>query len=133
MLFRSLALGAALAGVATAAMDVSDGLLQDLGHICRASNCAATVEAASLPLSDAARAAVEAGPALLTLALAGGDDYELLFAAPPERSAEVLARAAAAGTVVTPIGAFAEGPPEAVAIGADGAPLPTPQGGWSHF
>lgn len=128
-----LALGAALAGVATAAMDVSDGLVQDLGHLCRASGCGAAVEAAALPLSDAARAAIEADPALLRLVLAGGDDYELLFAAPPARSGEVLARAAAAGTSVTPIGAFREGPPEVVARGADGAPMTLPQGGWSHF
>ncbi len=129
-----LALGAALSGVAAAAMDVSDGLVQDLGHLCRASGCGAAIEAAALPLSDAARAAVGTDPALLSLVLAGGDDYELLFAAPPERSGEVLARAAAAGTAVTPIGAFAEGPPEVLARGADGAPLPAArQGGWSHF
>ena len=129
-----LALGAALAGLATAAMDVSDGLVQDLGHLCRASGCGAAVEAASLPLSDAARAAVMADPALLPLVLAGGDDYELLFAAPPGRSGEVLARAAATGTAVTPVGAFVEGPPEVVARGADGAPLPPAErGGWSHF
>jgi thiamine-monophosphate kinase len=130
-----LALGAALAGVATAAMDVSDGLLQDLGHLCRASGCGAAVEATALPLSDAARAAVEAASAaLLPLVLAGGDDYELLFAAPLARSGEVLARAMAAGTPVAMIGAFAEGPPEVAVRGADGAPLPPVQkGGWSHF
>jgi thiamine-monophosphate kinase len=129
-----LALGAALSGVATAAMDVSDGLLQDLGHLCRASGCGATVEAASVPLSDAARAAVEADGALLPLALTGGDDYELLFAAPPERSEEVLALAAAVGTPATPVGVFVEGPPEVAARGADGAPLAVAgRGGWSHF
>ncbi len=128
-----LALGAALCGVATAAMDVSDGALQDLGHLCRASGCGATVEAASLPLSDAARAAVAADPALLPLVLGGGDDYELLFAAPPSRSEEVVARAAAAGTPVTAIGAFAAGPPEVAVRGADGALLPAQRGGWSHF
>ena len=134
-----LALGAALCGVARAAMDVSDGLLQDLGHLCRAAGCGASIEAASLPLSGAARAAVAADPALLPLVLAGGDDYELLFAAPPERSEEVLARAAAAGTPVTPVGAFTEGPPgEVVARGADGLPVAPAEGkgqggGWSHF
>jgi thiamine-monophosphate kinase len=130
-----LALGGALAGIASAAMDVSDGLVQDLGHLCRAAGCGASVEAASLPLSDAARAAIEADPALSRLALTGGDDYELLFAAPPERSDEVLARAASAGTPVTPVGVFVEGPPEVAALGADGAPLPLPAqgGGWSHF
>ena len=126
-----LALGAALSGVARAAMDVSDGLVQDLGHLCRASGCGAAVEAALLPLSDAARAAVGADPALLSLALTGGDDYELLFAAPPERSEEVLARAEAADTVVTLIGAFVEGPPEVAARGPGGGPGgPAPPGGW---
>ena len=128
-----LALGAALAGVATAAMDVSDGLAQDLGHLCRASGCGAVVEAAALPLSGAARTAVEADPALLPLVLAGGDDYELLFAAPLARSGEVLARAMAAGTPVTPVGVFVGGPPEVSVRGANGAPVPLPQGGWSHF
>jgi len=128
-----LALGAALAGVATAAMDVSDGAAQDLGHLCRASGCGATIDSPLLPLSDAARAVFETNPALLPLALAGGDDYELLFAAPPGRSDEVLARAAAAGTPVTPVGAFAEGPPEVAVRGADGAAVPVPRGGWSHF
>ena len=129
-----LALGAALCGIASAAMDVSDGLLQDLGHLCRASDCGAIVEAAVLPLSDAARAAIQSDPALLRLALTGGDDYELLFAAPPERSGEILARAAQAGTQVTPVGHFVESPPEVVACDADGAPIaPAQQGGWSHF
>jgi thiamine-monophosphate kinase len=128
-----LALGAALAGVATAAMDVSDGLAQDLGHLCRASGCGAVVEAAALPLSDAARTAVEANPALLPLVLAGGDDYELLFAAPLARSGEVLARAMAAGTPAAMIGAFVEGPPEVSVRGTDGSPVPLPRGGWSHF
>ena len=86
-----------------------------------------------MPLSDAARAALGADPALLPLVLGGGDDYELLFAAPQGRSGEVLARAAAAGTAVTPIGAFVEGPPEVVVRGADGAPVPPQRGGWSHF
>ena len=129
-----LALGAALAGIASAAMDVSDGLLQDLGHLCRASDCGAIVEAAALPLSPAARAVIQSDPALLRLALTGGDDYELLFAAPPERSGEILARAAQAGTPVTPVGHFVEGPPEVAARDAEGAPIaPAQQGGWSHF
>ena len=128
-----LALGAALAGVATAAMDVSDGAAQDLGHLCRASGCGATIEAASLPLSDAARAAVAADPALLPLVLGGGDDYELFFAAPPARSDEVLARAAAAGTPVTAIGAFTSGPLDVAVRGADGVVRPAQKGGWSHF
>ncbi|WP_135466195.1 thiamine-phosphate kinase [Crenalkalicoccus roseus] len=128
-----LALGAALADLARAAMDVSDGLVQDLGHLCRASGCGAVLEAARVPLSPAARAALAADPALLPLLLAGGDDYELLFAAPPGEAAAVSARAAAAGVPVTRIGRFVEGRAEVAVLGEDGAPLGLARGGWSHF
>ncbi|GGC57744.1 thiamine-monophosphate kinase [Siccirubricoccus deserti] len=128
-----LALGSALAGVARATMDVSDGLVQDLGHLCRAGGCGAVLKADSVPLSPAARALVEADPALLPLLLTGGDDYELLFAAPATAEAEILARAAAAGVAVTLIGGFVAGPPEVQVRGPDGAPMTLPAGGWSHF
>jgi len=128
-----LALGAALSGLARAAMDVSDGLVQDLGHLCRAGGCGAVLEAAALPLSRAARAAVMADPSLLPVALTGGDDYELLFAAPPDQEAAVLASGAAAGVAVTRIGRFVEGPPEVRVLGEGGAPMPLPRAGWSHF
>ena len=72
-----------LAGIASAGMDVSDGLVQDLGHLCRASGLAAEIMADQVPLSDAARAA---GPDWLATCLTGGDDYELLLAVPPDRS-----------------------------------------------
>jgi thiamine-monophosphate kinase len=128
-----LALGGALAGLARAAMDVSDGLAQDLGHLCRAGGCGAVLEAAAVPLSPAARAAVMADPSLLPVVLTGGDDYELLFAAPPDQEAGVLARGAAAGVAVTRVGRFIEGPAEVRVIGEGGAPLTLPKEGWSHF
>ncbi len=128
-----LALGAGLAGLALAAMDVSDGLVQDLGHLCRAAGCGAVIEAAAVPLSPAARAAIRADPALLPLALTGGDDYELLFAAPAAAAATVLARAAAAGVAATRIGRFVAGPAEVAVLGEDGAKLDLLTGGWSHF
>jgi thiamine-monophosphate kinase len=128
-----LALGQALAGLALAAMDASDGLAQDLGHLCRAGGCGAVVEAAAVPLSPAARAAVMADPALLPLVLTGGDDYELLFAAAPDQESAVLARAASAGVAVTRIGSFVAGPAEVALRGEGGQPLTLPRGGWSHF
>ncbi|WP_137125372.1 thiamine-phosphate kinase [Roseomonas sp. HF4] len=128
-----LALGQAIAGVAHAGMDVSDGLVQDLGHLCRAAGCAAVVEAAAVPLSAAARAALDLDAALLPALLTGGDDYELLFAAAPADRAAIEAAAAAAGTPVTRIGRFAEGAPEVAVLAADGTPLPLARGGWSHF
>ncbi len=77
-------LGPRLSGVAHAMIDVSDGLLADLGHICETSHVAAIVEQALLPLSPAARLVVEAEPAIRPRLAAGGDDYELLFTAPAE-------------------------------------------------
>lgn len=128
-----LALGAALVGLARAAMDVSDGLVQDLGHLCRAGGCGAVVEAGRVPLSAAARAAVMADPALLPLVLTGGDDYELLFAVSPEAEAGLPACAAAGGVAVTRIGGFVAGPAEIMVRGEGGVPLDLPMGGWSHF
>ncbi len=128
-----LALGQAIAGLARAGMDVSDGLVQDLGHLCRAGGCGAEVEAASVPLSPAARALVAADPALLSSLLTGGDDYELLFTAAPEAAATVQAAAARAGTPVARIGRMVEGRPAVVVRDATGAGIALAQGGWSHF
>jgi thiamine-monophosphate kinase len=114
-------------------MDVSDGLVQDLGHLCRAAGCAAVLRAAEVPLSPAARALVTADPALLALCLTGGDDYELLFAAAPGAEAAVRDRAAEVGTAVTRIGRFAPGASAVQVLDAALAPMPLPQGGWSHF
>ena len=115
-------LGLPLAGWAHAAADVSDGLFQDLGHICRASGVAAVVEAERIPLSPAAMAA---GPAWRELAWIGGDDYELLLAAP-------RGIAAPAGVQVTRIGQFGAGEGVEV-IGKNGTPLAIATRGWSHF
>ncbi|MDQ1079789.1 thiamine-phosphate kinase [Pseudoroseomonas cervicalis] len=128
-----LALGQALAGLAHAAMDVSDGLVQDLGHLCRAGGCAAVLRAADVPLSPdaAALAAAEAG--LLPKLLSGGDDYELLFAAPPEAAPAILARAGACGVAVSRIGHFVAGEALVTVLDEAGAELPPGTGGWSHF
>jgi thiamine-monophosphate kinase len=122
--------GLALAGIASAAMDVSDGLVQDLGHICRASGLAAEIAVDSVPLSPAAKAA---GPEWLTACLTGGDDYELLLAVPPHRSGALRAAAATAGIAVTRVGHFHSGSPEVMVRQASGEPLALTKGGWSHF
>jgi thiamine-monophosphate kinase len=122
--------GLALAGIASAAMDVSDGLVQDLGHLCRAGHVAAEIEADKVPLSDAARAA---GPAWLETCLTGGDDYELLLAVPAGRQAALQAEAFRAGISVTRIGRFGAGAPEVVLRGARGERMVLTRAGWSHF
>jgi thiamine-monophosphate kinase len=126
-----LAVGRGLAGLATAAIDLSDGLPGDLGHICAASGTGAQVEAARVPLSPAARTVVAARADLLRTALAGGDDYELLFTAPPHASDAVAALAAGTGVPLTDIGEIVAGSGVAI-VDAGGDPIPG-LSGWSHF
>jgi len=79
-----LNLGHRLFGVANAAIDISDGLAQDLSHICKASNVSAIIQAGDIPLSGPARVLLEGDTHLINGLLSGGDDYELLFTVPPE-------------------------------------------------
>lgn len=123
-------LGLAIAGIASAGMDISDGLVQDLGHLCRASNLAAEIDTALLPLSPPARTA---GDPWLPTILGGGDDYELLLAIPPRREATLAEAARAAGIPVTRIGGFRAGPPGVMVRGPGGKALALERGGWSHF
>jgi len=99
-----LALGRGLAGLATAGLDVSDGLVADLGHIAATSGVGALIERDRLPLSSAAAAAVAADPGAWAAVLGGGDDYELLFTVPQEKHDIMVKAASAAGTPVTIIG-----------------------------
>jgi thiamine-monophosphate kinase len=123
-------IGLQIIGVASAGMDVSDGLVQDLGHLCRAGDLAADIDAALVPLSDAAR---QAGPDWLPTILTGGDDYEVLLAVSPDREAALHDAAREAGIPVTRIGSFRAGPPGVMVRGPDGKPLSLAKGGWSHF
>ena len=123
-----LALGAALVGIAHAAMDISDGLVQDLGHLCRAGGLAGEILADDLPLSPAARAADRRD-----LCLTGGDDYELLFAVPPAHEAALAAASRATGIAVTRIGTFRAGPARVTVLDRDRHVMTLPNGGWSHF
>jgi thiamine-monophosphate kinase len=104
-----VALGPALGGVAHAMIDVSDGLLADLGHICETSRVGAVVEWQALPLSAAARAVRALEPEVATRLVAGGDDYELLFAAPAEAAVEIRALSARQGVPLTAIGRIEPG------------------------
>lgn len=97
-----VALGLALRGVASAAIDLSDGLLGDLGHVLRRSGVGATVHLPRLPRSTLL--GVQSGEVQRLCLLAGGDDYELLFTAPPEARPQVQAAARQAGVKVTAVG-----------------------------
>lgn len=124
-------LGRALVGSANAAIDISDGLLADLGHILERSRLGAEVHLASLPLAEAVRKRLPE-PAAMRAALAGGDDYELCFTAARERAAQVLQAAEAAGVAVTRVGRIAD------EIGlklldTEGRPVRYEQAGFDHF
>ena len=123
-------LGLALHGVVHAAMDVSDGLVQDAGHIARASGVSLVIDTALVPLSAAGR---EAGPAFVESGVAGGDDYELLLAVPPDRAGALVRVCAQSGVAVTRIGRFGAGPGEVTGRRGDGSTAELGGGGWSHF
>jgi thiamine-monophosphate kinase len=127
-----VALGRALAGagLAHAALDISDGLAGDLAHILAASNVGATLDADALP----------AGPALATqdrslrrrFTSAGGDDYELCFTAAPRHRDAIMEAAAGCATAVTRVGVI-EAAPGLRFVDADGQALALSPAGFDHF
>jgi thiamine-monophosphate kinase len=119
--------GLALAGLVTAAIDVSDGLVQDLAHIAEESGLGAMVEAALVPASPEAAAL---GDSVLQARLTGGDDYELILAVPPGKG-EAL-RAACGAVPVTQIGVFEPGAGVRVRA-VTGDEIPLKSRGWKHF
>jgi thiamine-monophosphate kinase len=123
-----LDLGLALRGIAHAAIDVSDGLLADLGHILETSEVGAEVLADKLPLSLAGRDLDGAREA----ALAGGDDYELLFTAPPGRRGAIEAIARKLALPLTHIGRI-EAQAGLRLRDAQGRPVAVRKAGWRHF
>ncbi len=127
-----LALGLALRGVASSAMDVSDGLLGDLSHILKASQVGARIDT-SVTATLMAHAGTTASPELLhQCTLAGGDDYELAFTAPASRRAAVAAAAQASQTPVTRIGSIEAGPGLRL-VDAQGHPVAHRYASFDHF
>ena len=127
-----LALGAALVGVATCAIDVSDGLVADLGHLSEESGVAARINADAVPLSAAARRAVDGGEAAIADLVTGGDDYELLFCAPLSKRDAIEAIGRRLELAVSRIGTIEHGQGVTV-VDADGQPLALGRTGYQHF
>jgi thiamine-monophosphate kinase len=127
-----VALGIALRGIATAAIDVSDGLTGDLGHILERSRCGARLDVPALPADPAVAQCLAHDARALGWLLAGGDDYELCFTAPPSARHAVAAAAASAGVPCTRVGSItsAEG---LVVIGMDGEPIGSVPSAFDHF
>jgi thiamine-monophosphate kinase len=127
-----LELGRALCGIATACIDLSDGLLQDLGHLCDASRVGARVRLDRLPLSRAYRAATRGRRDSWAAAATGGEDYELLVAVPARKVPAALAAARGAGTRLTVVGEVVAGAGVA-ALRPDGRPYRPRRAGHDHL
>jgi thiamine-monophosphate kinase len=131
-----VALGPRLVGLASAALDISDGLLADLQHICQVSELAAVVEATRVPLSSAVRAALATNAGSITTVLTGGDDYEILFTAPAAAVNELAELSQALDVPITAIGRMVPpfgGKTEVTVLNEFGKPLAVDRMGWTHF
>jgi len=117
---------------ASGAMDVSDGLAGDFAKLCRASNVAGEIDVARVPLSDAARAALAADPAMIETVVTGGDDYEILASMPASRVEPFRQAAGDAGVAVTEIGAITAGE-GACLLDGNGRALRFAHPSYSHF
>lgn len=124
-------IGQALLGIANAAIDISDGLLADLGHIAKASNVAAVINADQLPLSAVISQLVEK-PQALTYALTGGDDYELCFTVPQENLAQLKALDQQFSLRITEVGTIVPGS-GVQCVDGEGNPMAIDLAGYQHF
>jgi thiamine-monophosphate kinase len=127
-----MALGPRLLDAATACLDVSDGLLADLGHIADVSKVHIALDAPRIPRSAALRELWGEGADAILKAATAGDDYELAFTAPPEKREAVFAAGASAGVAVTEIGRVESG--EGLELRDEaGHALDIAKAGWTHF
>ncbi|WP_439541965.1 thiamine-phosphate kinase [Hyphomicrobium sp.] len=127
-----LALAPHILEFASAAMDISDGLIKDCGRLARVSGVAAQIEGARVPLSVSARAVISADPDLFRTVVTGGDDYQVLAAVAADRADAFRAAAQAVGVAVTDIGGVGHGTGLSVTA-LDGQPMVFKAGGWDHF
>ncbi len=127
-----LALGLSLRGIATAALDVSDGLIADLGHVAAVSGVRILVDAPRIPLSAPLRALWGEGLAARARAATSGDDYEIAFTASPDRREAVFDAGRRMGVGVCEIGHVAEGAGVALLDGV-GTEISLPRKGFVHF
>jgi thiamine-monophosphate kinase len=125
-------LAEAIRNHASAAMDISDGLVGDFRKLCRASGVAADINVAHVPVSDAAKTVIAGDAAALELVLTGGDDYEVICTVPKKKAESFRAAAKTAGVPVTELGEIKTGE-GARFIDAAGKPLVFKRASFSHF
>ncbi|MFV9870572.1 MAG: thiamine-phosphate kinase [Anaplasma ovis] len=105
-----ITLGSKICSIASACIDISDGLVQDIGHICRLSNVGARVHLDQIPISDEARDVLRHNPELIERICSGGDDYELAFTSAAENHTQIMLIAADLGVKVTKVGTIVAQP-----------------------
>ncbi len=127
-----LAIGRALKGLATACLDISDGLVADVGHLSEASDVAIVLDRESVPLSPAVRAAITADADWWDVVLGGGDDYELAFTLPPERVPALETLAAKFKFPLTVIGTVSAERGKGVTVTSGGKLVPVSRTGYRH-
>jgi len=127
-----VALGQALRGIASACADISDGLLADMGHICKASQVGARLEQSKLPLSGRTECLVAQDAALWPSVYAGGDDYELVIVAAPDKAGLIAKVAADCGVPITPIGVMEQGS-RCHLVDLEGNLVQSDRQGYQHF
>ena len=125
-------LGRRLAGIVHAMLDVSDGLVADLGHICEASQTGATIRLPRVPLSPPARQLAAGDPELPARLVTAGDDYELLFTAPPGSADRIRQLSQKLCLQLTAIGTIEKGAGVHL-VDADGKDVPLADTGYRHF
>jgi thiamine-monophosphate kinase len=126
-------LGPELVGLAHACLDVSDGLIADLGHIAEVSRLGIEVQAGQVPLSPGAAAGIAAGRVSLSELLTAGDDYELAFTAPQSERGRLTILAMRSKVALTRVGRTLKGKPAVSVVAADGRPVSIARAGYTHF
>lgn len=127
-----VALSPAIAKHAKAAVDISDGFIADVSHLCEASGCAVDIELKDIPFTEETAALIENGVVRLEKLLTGGDDYEVAMAVAPEDLDAITAEARACGITLSVAGRFKTGEGLRV-LGDDGEELEFESSGWTHF
>lgn len=126
-------LGQGLRGLVHASLDVSDGLMADLRHLCAQSGTGARIDSTTLPLSNATKQALAADASLIETLVSGGDDYEILFCAARSSETELTELATACGVAITRIGMLVSPDQGVEVVDARGQAITLRRAGYTHF
>ena len=127
-----VSVGMALRDIATSCLDVSDGLLADVGHLCAQSDLGAEIDQQAIPLSPAASQLLAVDPELWALVVGGGDDYELAFTIAPKHLSEIQHIEQETGTPIYVIGQIVRGD-KVIVRGKEGRKIDFKSKGWTHI